>query len=117
FGARRAWIFALLLFLAGSVLAGAAWSVGSLIAFRVLQGLGAGMIMPIGQTMLANKAGPQRMGRVMAVIAVPAMLAPVLGPVVGGALIDHLSWRWMFYVNVPLCAIALIAAFRMLPRD
>jgi EmrB/QacA subfamily drug resistance transporter len=53
----------------------------------------------------------------MAVIAVPAMLAPVLGPVLGGLIIDHLSWRWMFYVNVPLCAIALIAAFKMLPRD
>lgn len=60
FGARRAWIFALLVFLAGSVLAGAAWSLGSLIAFRVPQGLGAGMILPIGQTILAQAAGPQR---------------------------------------------------------
>src|ERR1043166_5652087 len=85
FGARRAWIFALLLFLAGSVLAGAAWSIGSLIAFRVVQGLGAGMILPIGQTILAQAAGPQRMGRVMSVIGVPMLLAPVFGPVIGGA--------------------------------
>jgi EmrB/QacA subfamily drug resistance transporter len=117
FGAKNMWLLSLLIFITGSVLCGAAWSVGSLIGFRVLQGLGAGMIMPIGQTMLAQKAGPQRMGRVMAVIAVPAMLAPVLGPVIGGALIDNFSWRWMFYVNVPLCAIALIAAIRLLPRD
>jgi EmrB/QacA subfamily drug resistance transporter len=117
FGAKRMWMTSLLLFILGSALCGAAWSVGSLVVFRALQGIGAGMIMPIGQTMLAQKAGPHRMGRVMAVIAVPAMLAPVLGPVLGGLIIDHLSWRWMFYVNVPLCAIALIAAFRMLPRD
>jgi MFS family permease len=80
FGARRAWIFALLVFLAGSVLAGAAWSIGSLTPFRVLQGLGAGMILPVGQTILAQAAGPQRMGRVMSVIGVPMLLAPVPGP-------------------------------------
>jgi EmrB/QacA subfamily drug resistance transporter len=117
YGAKRMWMISLSLFIIGSVLCGAAWSVESLVVFRALQGIGAGMIMPIGQTMLAQKAGPHRMGRVMAVIAVPAMLAPVLGPVLGGFIIDHLSWRWMFYVNVPLCAIALIAAFKMLPRD
>ncbi|MEO5877260.1 MAG: DHA2 family efflux MFS transporter permease subunit [Streptosporangiaceae bacterium] len=117
FGAKRMWMLSLILFVIGSALCGAAWSVGSLIVFRAIQGIGAGMIMPIGQTMLAQKAGPQRMGRVMAVIAVPAMLAPVLGPVLGGLIIDHLSWRWMFYVNVPLCALALVAALRMLPRD
>src|SRR6185437_5209082 len=77
FGARRAWIFALVVFLA--------WSLGSLIAFRVLQGLGAGMILPIGQTILAQAAGPQRMGRVMSVIGVPMLLAPVFGPLLGGA--------------------------------
>lgn len=117
FGAKRMWMLSLVLFIAGSVLCGAAWNVTSLIVFRVVQGLGAGMIMPIGQMMLAQKAGPQRMGRVMAVIAVPAMLAPVLGPVLGGFIIDHLNWRWMFYINVPFCAVALAAAFRLLPRD
>ena len=104
FGARRAWIFALLLFLAGSVLAGAAWSIGSLIAFRVLQGLGAGMILPIGQTILAQAAGPQRMGRVMSVIGVPMLLAPVFGPLLGGAIIGAASWRWIFFINLPVGA-------------
>lgn len=117
YGAKTMWLTSLLLFISGSVLCGAAWNVGSLIAFRVIQGFGAGMIMPIGQTMLAKEAGPHRMGRVMAVIAVPAMLAPVLGPSIGGLILDHLSWRWMFYVNVPFCAIALIAAVRLLPAD
>src|ERR671937_3319781 len=71
FGAKRVWLVSLLLFLAGSVLAGTAWSIGSLIGFRVLQGLGAGMILPVGQTILAQAAGPQRMGRVMSLIGVP----------------------------------------------
>src|SRR5947207_9924128 len=115
FGARRAWIFALLLFLAGSVLAGAAWSIGSLIAFRVLQGLGAGMILPIGQTILAQAAGPQRMGRVMSVIGVPMLLAPVFGPVIGGAIIGAASWRWIFFINLPIGAAAVLAAWRLLP--
>jgi EmrB/QacA subfamily drug resistance transporter len=117
FGAKTMWLISLVLFISGSVLCGMAWSVGSLIAFRVLQGLGGGIIMPVGQVMLARAAGPDRMGRVMAVVAVPAMLGPVLGPILGGLIVDHLSWRWMFYVNVPLCLLALVLAVRMLPRD
>src|SRR5947199_210212 len=116
FGARRAWIFALLVFLAGSVLAGAAWSLESLIAFRILQGLGAGMILPVGQTILAQAAGPERMGRVMSLIGVPMLLAPVFGPVLGGAIVDSVSWRWIFYLNLPVGALALLAAVRLLPE-
>jgi EmrB/QacA subfamily drug resistance transporter len=117
FGAKTTWLISLVLFIAGSVLCGLAWSVTSLIAFRVVQGVGGGLLMPVGQTMLARAAGPQRMGRVMGVVAVPAMIAPVLGPVVGGLIVDHLSWRWLFYVNVPFCAIALATAVAWLPRD
>jgi EmrB/QacA subfamily drug resistance transporter len=115
FGAKRVWLAALVLFLAGSVLAAGAWSIGSLIAFRVLQGLGAGMILPVGQTILAQAAGPQRMGRVMSVIGVPMLLAPVFGPVIGGAIISAASWRWIFLINLPIGAAALLAAARLLP--
>jgi EmrB/QacA subfamily drug resistance transporter len=115
FGAKSVWLAALGLFLAGSVLAGAAWSVGSLIAFRVVQGLGAGMILPVGQTILAQAAGPQRMGRVMSVIGVPMLLAPVFGPVIGGAIIGAASWRWIFLINLPIGAAAVLAAWRLLP--
>jgi EmrB/QacA subfamily drug resistance transporter len=117
FGARTMWLVSLGLFISGSLLCGLAWSVPSLIAFRVLQGLGGGMLMPVGQTMLVREAGPDRMGRVMSIVSVPAMLAPVLGPLLGGVIVDSLNWRWMFFVNVPFCAVALLAALRMLPRD
>ena len=117
FGGRTMWIASLVLFIGGSVLCGASWSVGSLIAFRILQAVGGGMLLPVGQTMLAAKAGPQRIGRVMSVVAVPAMLGPVLGPVLGGVIVDHLAWRWLFYINVPICALALLAAFAWLPPD
>lgn len=117
FGTKTVWITSLLVFIAGSVLSGVAWNVTSLIIFRILQGAGGGMIMPIGQTMLARKAGPDQMARVMAVVAVPAMLGPVLGPVLGGLIVDDLSWRWMFYVNIPFCVLTLILTFRFLPKD
>ena len=73
------------------------------------------MILPIGQLMMAEAAGPQRMGRVMSIVAVPAMLAPILGPTIGGLILDNASWRWIFYVNLPIGVIAVIAALRVLP--
>jgi EmrB/QacA subfamily drug resistance transporter len=115
FGARRVWITAVAAFVVTSALCGAAWSAGSLIGFRILQGLAGGMIMPIGMITLAQAAGPKRMGRVMSVVGVPMLLAPVLGPVIGGLLVEHLSWRWIFLVNVPIGAVGLVLAFRLLP--
>ena len=96
FGAKQMWMLSLTLFVLGSVLCGMAWSAPSLIVFRVLQGFGGGMIMPIGMSILAREAGPARMGRVMSIVGVPALLAPILGPVIGGVLVDNLSWRWIF---------------------
>jgi len=117
FGTKRLWMLSVVLFVAGSVLAGVSWSIGSLIVFRVLQGLGGGMIMPVGQTILAKAAGPQRMGRVMSIIGVPMLLGPVVGPVLGGWLVEFHSWRWIFFINVPIGAIALVLAYKVLPRD
>jgi EmrB/QacA subfamily drug resistance transporter len=115
FGAKRVWLASLGAFMLGSLLAGLSWSVGTLIAFRVLQGLGGGMIMPLGQTILAQAAGPQRMGRVMSIVGVPMLLAPIFGPVVGGAIVGAASWRWIFFVNLPVGALALALALRLLP--
>jgi EmrB/QacA subfamily drug resistance transporter len=115
FGARQVWIASLTTFMLGSVLAGLAWSVGALIAFRVIQGLGAGMLMPVGQAALAQAAGPARMGRVMSLFGLPMLLIPTLGPVIGGAIVEHASWRWIFYINVPVSLVAVLAAVRFLP--
>jgi MFS family permease len=66
------------------------------------------MIMPLGQTILAQAAGPGRMGRVMSIVGVPLLLAPIVGPVIGGALVDAVSWRWIFFVNLPVRAVAVL---------
>src|SRR5204863_5535817 len=115
FGAKRVYLVSLVLFTAGSALCGLASSTNELILFRVLQGVGSGMILPIGQLMMADAAGPKRMGRVMSIVAVPAMLAPILGPTLGGLIVDNASWRWIFFVNLPIGAIAVVAALRILP--
>ena len=115
FGAKPVYLTSLILFVLGSALCGLATSSEELIVFRVLQGIGGGMILPIGQLMMAEAAGPKRMGRVMSVVAVPAMLAPILGPTVGGLILDNTGWQWIFYVNVPIGVIAVIAAVRILP--
>ena len=112
FGPKRVYLVSLVLFTAGSALCGVSSSTTQLVIFRVLQGVGGGMILPIGQLMMATAAGPQRMGRVMSVIAVPAMLAPIFGPAVGGLIIDNASWRWIFFVNVPIGVIAFVVALR-----
>src|SRR3954451_22198041 len=117
FGTRRVFMTAVAAFAAGALLCGLAWSAESLIAFRVLQGLGGGMVMPVGMTILAHAAGPDRMGRVMALVGVPMLLAPALGPVVGGALLDSGSWRLIFFVNLPVGALTLALAARVLPRE
>jgi EmrB/QacA subfamily drug resistance transporter len=116
YGAKNVYLLSLVLFTVGSALCGLATSTTELILFRVIQGAGGGMLLPIGQMMMADAAGPQRMGRVMSVVAVPAMLAPILGPAIGGLIIDSSSWRWIFYVNVPIGVIAVIAALRTLPK-
>ena len=115
FGARAVWMTCIGSFLAGSVLCGIAWSPASLIGFRVLQGLGAGAVLPVGQTVLAQAAGPKRLPKVMAAMGLPAMIGPVLGPVLGGVLVSDLSWRWIFYVNVPVCLGAIALSLRGMP--
>jgi EmrB/QacA subfamily drug resistance transporter len=115
FGAKRVWLVSLVCFVVGSALCGLSTSLNELILFRVIQGLGGGMILPIGQLMMAEAAGPSRMGRVMSIVAVPAMLAPILGPAVGGLIIENLNWNWIFFVNIPIGIVAVAAAVRVLP--
>ncbi|HWC08981.1 MAG TPA: DHA2 family efflux MFS transporter permease subunit [Solirubrobacterales bacterium] len=117
FGTKRIYIWSLILFIAGSILCAAAWSAGSLIAFRVLQGIGGGMIMPAVMTIMTRKAGPHRMGRVMGILGVPMLVAPLVGPILGGWLVDDVSWRWIFLINVPIGIVAVALAMIVLERD
>jgi EmrB/QacA subfamily drug resistance transporter len=116
YGAKRVYMVSLVLFTGGSALCAIATSTTTLVLFRVLQGVGGGMIMPVGQLIMAQVAGPKRMGRVMGIVAMPAMLAPILGPVVGGVILQYFHWSWIFLVNVPIGVIALALAWRMLPH-
>lgn len=115
-GARRAWLSALTVFLVGSALCAAAWSVQSLIAFRVLQGIGGGLLLPLSQTILVTEAGRDRLASVVSFIAIPAQLGPVLGPVVGGIILNESHWRVVFLINVPVLLVAIVLGWRTLPR-
>jgi EmrB/QacA subfamily drug resistance transporter len=117
FGTKRLYMISIALFACGSALSGLAWSAESLIFFRVLQGFGGGMIMPAGMTILTRAAGTDRVGRVMAVIGVPMLLGPIFGPILGGWLVDDFSWRWIFFINIPIAIAALTLSKRVLPRD
>ncbi|MEU5879018.1 DHA2 family efflux MFS transporter permease subunit [Spirillospora sp. NPDC047279] len=117
FGTKRLYMISIALFVIGSIAAGFAWSAESLIAFRVLQGLGGGMIMPAGMTILTQAAGPSRVGQVMSVVGIPMLLGPILGPILGGWLVDDVSWRWIFFINLPIGIVALFLAARILKKD
>ncbi|MFC0097143.1 DHA2 family efflux MFS transporter permease subunit [Micromonospora marina] len=117
FGGKRLWLTGLVLFTAGSLAAGLAPDVGSLIAFRTLQGVGAGLLDPLVLILLARAAGPHRAGRVMGLMGLVLSLGPALGPIAGGVILANLSWRWMFLLSVPVGAIAYLLARRVLPQD
>jgi EmrB/QacA subfamily drug resistance transporter len=117
FGTKRLYMTAIGLFTAGSVLCAMAVNIEMLIGFRVLQGLGGGMLMPLGMTIMTRAAGPQRMGRLMAILGIPMLLGPILGPIIGGVLIDAASWHWVFLINLPIGLIGLVYAARVLPKD
>ena len=123
FGTKRLYLTAVALFALGSTLCAFAPSIEALIGFRVLQGLGGGMLMPLGMTIMTRAAGPQRMGRLMAILGVPMLLGPIGGPILGGWLIDNAhwlgrpSWTWIFLINLPIGAAALVYAWVVLPKD
>ena len=117
FSARRLYLIALVVFTAGSALCALAASSGELIAFRVLQGIGGGMITPIGQMILVKAAGPRNLPKVMSFIGVPIVLAPVFGPTLGGLLLQTVGWQWIFLINAPVGALAFAMAWRLLPHD
>ncbi|MBF6175534.1 DHA2 family efflux MFS transporter permease subunit [Nocardia blacklockiae] len=117
FGAKRLYMTAVAAFALGSVLAGLAWNIQSLIAFRVVQGASGGLLMPVAMTILLRAAGPDRLGRLMSTLGLAILVGPLLGPVIGGYLIDAVSWRWMFFINLPLGALVLMLTAKIIPGD
>ncbi|MCU1420566.1 MAG: transporter [Microbacteriaceae bacterium] len=121
FGGRATWMAALLLFVVASIACATAWNAGSLIAFRAIQGFGAGLIFPLMQTLAIQAVGTRvsmkARGAIVAAISLPLALGPIVGPILGGVILNWLSWRWMFLINVPLVAVGLVLAWRTLQRD
>lgn len=117
FGAAACWTASLSVFLVGSVLSGSAWSLGSLIAFRAVQGLGASMLFPLMRIIVVEAVGRERMGQMMALMAMPLLIAPLAGPVLGGTLVQEFSWRWAFFLNVPICLAVVVLSVVFLPNS
>ncbi|MFF7340320.1 MDR family MFS transporter [Streptomyces sp. NPDC008163] len=115
FGGRRVWLAAIGVFLIGSVLCASARSATGLVVFRVIQGLGGGLLPATGQALLARVAGPGRTGRVISVVAVVPLLSPVFGPLAGGSVLAVAPWPWLFLVNLPIGAAAVLLARRYVP--
>lgn len=115
-GVGRLWLAALAAFTVTSGLCALAPDAGSLIALRVLQGLAGGLLIPAGQTVLGQAVGSARLGRVMATLGIAVTVAPALGPVLGGLLLESTSWRWLFAINVPIGVLGLALGLRYVPR-
>lgn len=110
FGTKRTFMFALSVFVLGSLLSGLAWNIQSLIAFRVLQGVGGGMLTPVGTAMVFRAFPPAERAVASAVLLIPAVVAPASGPVLGGYLVEFHSWRWIFFINIPVGLLGLLVA-------
>ena len=117
FGAKRLFIGSVLAFTLGSLLCAMAPNILFLIIFRVIQGIGGGPLMPLTLTIMTREAGPNRLGRVMALGAIPLLLAPISGPALGGWLIRSYGWEWLFLINLPVGLAAIILAAIIFPRD
>jgi EmrB/QacA subfamily drug resistance transporter len=114
-GSKRLWLLALSVFTIGSLLCALSWDAPSLIAFRALQGVGGGVMLPLMTTILMQAAQGRNLGRLMAAVSLPAAVGPILGPVAGGIILHYLSWHWMFLINLPLGIAGLLLAIRLFP--
>lgn len=115
-GPTRLWLIGLALFCACSILCATSRTIELLIVGRVLQGLAGGLLVPAGQTITSILAGPQRLGRLLSTSGIAIVIAPTLGTTLGSVLLAHATWSWLFWINVPLCAVALLAGARWLPN-
>src|SRR6185295_5912613 len=110
FGTKRVFMFALSVFSAASLLCALAWNIESLIAFRILQGVGGGMLSPVAFSTLWRAFPPEERSRAAGIMVIPAAGAPASGPIVGGLLLEYASWHWIFLINIPVGIIALVVS-------
>ncbi|NGM81369.1 DHA2 family efflux MFS transporter permease subunit [Paenibacillus sp. 7124] len=115
FGAKRIFLGTVIMFVIGSVLCSISQTSTQLIIFRVIQGLGGGMVAPIGMAMVFRLAPPERRGSIMGMLGIPMLLAPALGPVLSGWLIEYVSWHWIFLINLPIGILAVVLGTKYLP--
>ncbi|MBB6669499.1 multidrug efflux MFS transporter [Cohnella nanjingensis] len=115
FGSKRIFLFTIALFALGSALCATAQTIDQLIIYRIIQGLGGGMVIPIGMAIIFRLAPPDRRGAVMAMIGIPMLVAPALGPVLSGWLIGIATWHWLFWINVPIGVIGILIGVKYLP--
>src|SRR6202453_2701643 len=114
-GARKVFLAAIVIFTVASLLCATSRSLGELVALRVLQGAGGAMMVPVGRITVLMKADKQDIMRLIAFIVWPGLTAPVIAPFVGGLIVTHASWRWLFVINLPIGVIAFIVALRVIP--
>ncbi|WP_240344206.1 MDR family MFS transporter [Paenibacillus sp. SYP-B3998] len=117
FGSKQIFMITIALFTIGSVLCGIAQTPEQLIIYRIIQGLGGGMVGPIGMAMVFKLAPPERRGSIMGVLGIPLLIAPAFGPVLSGWLVDSVSWHWIFIINLPIGIIAFILGYKYLPKS
>ena len=115
FGARRIFLLSIIVFVAASLACGTADTLGGFVLARAVQGLGGALMTPIGRVIVLNHAPKNELVRAMAYITWPALTAPVIGPVVGGFITTYFSWRWNFWINLPIGLLAWILVWRVIP--
>jgi EmrB/QacA subfamily drug resistance transporter len=114
FGTKRCFLLAIAIFVAGSALCGQAHSLNELIAFRFVQGMGGGMMTPVGTAMLSREFPGAERAKASAIMSIPLVLAPLVGPVIGGYFVTYVTWRWIFYLNLPIGIAGFLFALRVL---
>jgi len=117
FSGKMVYTTSLVIFFVGSVFAAFSWNIEILIFSRILQGVGAGILIPTLSTVLVRLTGNAKLGRLMAIVSIPALIIPILGPVLGGLIVNKLPWQWIFYINIPICIAGIILAVKYLDRD
>ena len=115
-GARRIFMAAMSVFLLGSVLCGLSRTLGELVLFRILQGAGAAMIMPVGRIIVVGQSSREQLVKAMALLTTPAMVGPIIGPPLTGLILQFGSWPWIFYINLPVGILGMIAVWKFVPR-